>query len=71
MIHDQDFVNKPIVSCGDLQSYCSNQGIKIAEFYEFKEASTFVYFLQHSRLCQGCQRYSVNTHKCSKCLSVR
>ena len=71
MIHEQEIVNKPVVSCGGLEWYCSNQGIKISEFYEFKEASAFVFFLQHSRLCQGCQRYSVNTHKCSKCLSVR
>ena len=70
IIHEQDLVKKPIVSCGSLQ-FCSNEGIKMAGYYEFKEGSSFVYFLRHSRLCQGCQRYSVNTHKCSKCLSVR
>ena len=70
IIHEQEIVKKPIVSCGNLQ-WCSNEGIKMTGFYEFKEGSSFVYFLRHSRLCQGCRRYSVNTHKCSKCLSVR
>ena len=34
------------------------------------EASLFCNFLSHTRLCNGCLRYSMKTHKCGRCKSV-
>ena len=70
IIHEQDLVSRPVISCGRMV-WCIQEAAMIAEFYQFKESSAFVYFLQHSRVCEGCRLYSVSTHKCSKCLSVR
>ena len=69
VIHDN--VGSPwITSCGDKEK-CLRTGVaKQLQRYS-KESLSFMKFLSRSEQCNGCLRYSVKTHKCSLCLSVR
>ena len=69
IIHDN--VGSPwITTCGDKEK-CLRTGVaKQLQRYS-RESFSFIKFLSSSEQCNGCLRYSVKTHKCSECLSVR
>ena len=69
IIHDN--VGSPwITTCGDKEK-CLRTGVaKQLQRYS-KESLSLMKFLSSSEQCNGCLRYSVKTHKCSECLSVR
>ena len=67
IIHDS--VGEPwVVTC---EENCSMAGLeKQMERYSL-EGRALVKFLSSSEQCNGCLRYSLKTHRCSLCLSVR
>ena len=68
IIHDS--VGEPwIVTCAGRD--CATAGLGIQWERYSTEKATLIQFLSSSELCNGCLRYSVKTHKCSRCLSVR
>ena len=69
IIHD-NFGSPWITTCGDKEK-CLRAGVaKQLQRYS-REGASFSKFLSSSEQCNGCLRYSVKTHKCSKCRSVR
>ena len=69
VIHDN--VGSPwITTCGDKEK-CLRTGVARQCQRYSQESSSFLRFLSRSEQCNGCLRYSVKTHKCSLCLSVR
>ena len=69
IIHD-NFGSPWITTCGDKEK-CLRAGVaKQLQRYS-RESASFSKFLTSSEQCNGCLRYSVKTHKCSECLSVR
>ena len=69
LIHDN--VGSPwITTCGDKEK-CLRTGVaKQLQRYS-KETFSFMKFLSSSEQCNGCLRYSLRSHRCSLCLSVR
>ena len=66
IIHDS--VGEPwVVTCGE----CFMAGLKKQMERYSVEGRTLVQFLSRSEQCNGCLRYSLKTHRCSLCLSVR
>ena len=58
-----------VFSCGDKKE-CIYKTIRGQIEVNNAEASLFCNFLSHTRLCDGCLRYSMKTHKCGRCKSV-
>jgi len=58
-----------LVACGD-DSECKDLAIVTQLTRYCTEGNQILEFLSHSWLCNGCLRYSMKTHKCSKCKSV-
>ena len=58
-----------LYSCGDNKD-CIQKAIQRQMDLKNQEANLIIDYLTHSLLCQGCLRYSMKTHKCSKCKSV-
>ena len=67
IIHDS--VGEPwVVTCG---GECFNAGLKKQMERYSVERRTWLKFLSKSEQCNGCLRFSLKTHRCSLCLSVR
>ena len=67
IIHDS-FGYPWVVTCSER---CVSVGLK-KQFERYSaERTTLVKFLSSSEQCNGCLRYSLKTHRCSLCLSVR
>ena len=58
-----------LASCGDRPD-CVAKVTAAQLKFESYEAELLIDFLSHSWLCNGCLRYSMKTHRCSKCKSV-
>ena len=68
VIHES--VGEPwVVTCAG--KGCVAAGLKKQTERFSLERTTLVKFLASSEQCNGCLRYSVKTHKCSECRSVR
>ena len=67
VIHES--VSEPwVVTCGE---NCFMAGLEKQMLRYSLERRTLVKFLSSSEQCHGCLRYSLKTHRCSECRSVR
>jgi len=66
------FINlaSPTVSCGR-NLICNLQLKKTFVDYLFYEEKALMKILPDTRICHGCSRYSLKTHRCSRCRQVR
>ena len=60
----------PIVTCGRQES-CDNQAKKLHLQLVVEERKALLAVMTDSRVCYGCSKYSLKTHKCSRCRKAR
>jgi len=61
---------RPIVTCGK-DERCNNRAKELYHKFLGDEMMPLLEVLPDCRICDGCSRYSLKTHKCSRCRSAR
>ena len=61
---------RPIVTCGRKEA-CNLQAKDLYMKFLGKEQSALLPMLTDGRICSGCFKFSLKTHKCSRCMRVR
>ena len=67
---DMSDTAKTIVVCGDHED-CSARAKELHQQLLLKETRALMEVLPDTRICYGCSRYSLKTHRCSRCREVR
>jgi len=62
--------SNPIAICGRMEK-CYTKAKEIYLTYLCDEEAALMKFLPNSQICHGCSRYSMKTHRCSRCREAR
>ena len=61
---------RPIITCGRFQA-CNKRAKDLYLRFLCDEMRAVLPMMLDGRICSGCSKYSLKTHKCSRCLKVR